>query len=145
MHPGLHFDVDAECDAETWPSDVVTGCGGDLKVLGFDCSSHHIHWAPELPGQNVCCRDALLEVIFKVLGHHHPSRIDNIDARIWNAVGRRARLDRFVEDVVCANDFRVRIREQWIRDVLAVRETLKGADGVIADRRYTEALLPDRT
>jgi hypothetical protein len=29
--------------------------------------------------------------------------------------------------------------------VLPVRETSKGPDGVIADGRYTEALLPDRT
>jgi hypothetical protein len=104
MNPGLHFDVEAECDAETWPCDIVTGCGGDLKVLGFYFSSHNIHWSSEPPGQNLSGRHALPVVIFKVFGHNPPLRIDDIAPRIWNSVRRRARFHRFVEDVVSAYD-----------------------------------------
>ena len=93
---------------------------------------------PELPGQNVGGGDAVLVVILKVLGHDPSLRIDDIDARIRNAVGKRARIGRFVEDVVCAYDLRVRIREQRICNVLPVRETLKHPDRVIADGRYTD-------
>jgi hypothetical protein len=144
VHAGLQFDVEAQRDSKARPCDFVTGRGGDLKVLGFGCSSRCIQWCPKVPGQNVSGRDAFLIVILKVLGYDPPVRIDDIYARIRNTVGRRTRLCRFVENVVGAYDLRVRIREQRIRDVLPVRETLENADRVIADGRYTEPLLPDR-
>jgi hypothetical protein len=44
----------------------------------------------------------------------------------------------FVENVVGAYDLRVRIREQRIRDVLPVGETLEHTGRVIADGRYAK-------
>jgi hypothetical protein len=49
-----------------------------------------------------------------------------------------------LKNVVGAYDLRIRIREQRIRNVLPVRETLEHANRVIADGGYTESLLPDR-
>jgi len=104
MHLGLHFDIEAECDAETWPSDVVTGCGGDLKVLGFGRSSRRIHWSPELPGQDVSGRDAVFVIILEELGHHLTLSVNDINAGIRDSVGKCTRLNRLIQDVVGAYD-----------------------------------------
>jgi hypothetical protein len=144
MHAGFQLDLETERDAETGSRDGVTGRCGDLKVLGFGCPSRHIDWGPELPGQNVSGRDAILIVIFEVLGQNPALRIYDIHPWIRNAKGWCARLRFFIEDVVGSYDLRVRIREQRIGDMLPIRETLEGADGIITDGRYTESLLPDR-
>ena len=111
MHAGLQLDVEAECDSKTRPCDVVTRRGGDLKVLGFDSSSRRFDWSPELPGQNVSSRDAVLEIIFEVFGQDPSPRIDDVHTWIRNAIGRCAQLRFFIEDVISPDDLRVRIGE----------------------------------
>ena len=109
VHAGVQIDVEAECDPEAGPCNVVTGRGGDSKVFRFGYSSCSIHWSPKLPDQNVSRRDAVFVVVFKVLGRDFPLRIDDVDPRIRNAIRERAWLGRFIEDVIGANDLRVRI------------------------------------
>ena len=65
MYARFQLDLDTERDSETRSRDGVTDRCGDLKTLGFGCPSRHIDWSPELPGQNVSSRDAVLEVIFE--------------------------------------------------------------------------------
>jgi hypothetical protein len=144
VYAGLEINVETERDSETGSHDSVTGCCGDSKVLGFGCPSRHIDWSPELPGQNIGSRDAVLVVIFEVLGQDPALRIDDVHTWIRNSIGRCAWLRFFIEDVIGAYDLRVRIREQRIGDMLPIREALEGADGIITNGRYTESLLSDR-
>jgi hypothetical protein len=109
VHAGLQLDVEAECDAEARPRDVVAGRGRDSNVFRFGRSSRSLHRSPELPGQNVSRRDTVFVVLFKVLGRDFPLPIDDVDARIRNAVRDGAWFGRFNEDVIGANDLRVRI------------------------------------
>jgi hypothetical protein len=43
VHTGLQLDIEAQCDSETGPSDLITGCRGDLEVLGLGDAAGLIH------------------------------------------------------------------------------------------------------
>ena len=123
----------------------LLAAGRNYKVLGF-------RWprAPPPPGRRIGEREyplwknVILVVVLEILGNHLPMHIHDVYAGIRDAVSQSPRLGRFVQDVIGADDLRIRIREQRIGDMLPAREVLERADRIVADRQNAESLLSDR-